>query len=48
VARVHHDTERGEGDLVLVTTGQPHQLASRARDLAGIEPTIPVLAWSSE
>jgi glutamate racemase len=48
VARVHHDTEPGEGDLVLVTSGQPDRLGSLARDLAGIEPTRPVLAWSSE
>jgi len=48
VARVHHDPEPGAGDLILVTTGLPHHLASLARDLAGIEPTRPVLAWSSE
>ena len=48
VARVHHDEEPGKGDLVLVTTGRPHRLANLARDLAGIEPTRPVLAWSPE
>lgn len=47
VARVHAE-EPGDGDLVLVTTGSPHRLASLARELAGIEPTRPVLAWSRE
>jgi len=47
VARVHVE-EPGEGDLVLVTTASPHRLARLARDLAGIEPTRPVLAWSPE
>jgi glutamate racemase len=47
VARVHLE-EPGAGDLVLVTTGSPHRLARLARDLAGIEPTQPVLAWSPE
>ncbi|HLE95363.1 MAG TPA: glutamate racemase [Acidimicrobiia bacterium] len=47
VARVHVE-EPGEGDLVLVTTASPRRLARLARDLAGIEPTRPVLAWSPE
>lgn len=47
VARVHVK-EPGEGNLILVTTGSPHRLASLARDLAGIEPTRPVLAWSRQ
>lgn len=47
VARVHV-AEPGEGDLVLATTGSPDHFASLARDLAGIEPTGPVLAWSRQ
>ncbi|MEX1124420.1 MAG: glutamate racemase [Acidimicrobiia bacterium] len=47
VARVHTE-EPGDGALVLVTTGNAQRLARLARDLAGIEPTRPVLAWSPE
>lgn len=48
VARVHPEQDPGEGDLVLVTSGEPGRFARLARDLAGIEPTRPVLAWSPE
>jgi glutamate racemase len=47
VARVHA-VEPGGGSLDLVTTGSPQRLAALARDLAGIEPTRPVLAWALE
>ena len=48
VARVHPSDEPGAGSLLLVTSGSPARLTTLARDLAGIEPTRPVLAWSSE
>ncbi|HLF60578.1 MAG TPA: glutamate racemase [Acidimicrobiia bacterium] len=47
VARVNAE-EPGDGGLVLATTGSPERLASLARELAGIEPTQPVLAWTLE
>lgn len=48
VARVHSAEEPGVGDLSLITSGNPGRFARLARDLAGIESTQPVLAWSPE
>ena len=45
VTRVHRDNG-GKGALRLATSGPPQVLERQARDLAGIEPTEPVLAWS--
>ncbi len=47
VARVHREHD-GNGELRLATSGSPRVLERQARDLAGIEPTQPVLAWSPQ
>ena len=45
VARVH-GARSGRGALRLATSGSPKLLERMARELAGIEATEPVLAWS--